>query len=110
MNFMEVGNMAKKKELDSNATAKKSAGKKVRFEFPAQDAHEVCLAGNFNNWDVHANPMKKDKKGLWKATVPLAPGSYEYRYIVDGQWENDPACSSCVPNEFGGTNCIRMVE
>jgi hypothetical protein len=54
--------------------------------------------------------MKKDKKGVWKATVSLEPGGYEYRFFADGNWENDPSCSSCVPNEFGGRNCVRMVE
>jgi 1,4-alpha-glucan branching enzyme len=53
--------------------------------------------------------MKKDKKGIWKATLALEPGRYEYRFIVDGNWENDPSCSSCVDNEFGGRNCVRVV-
>lgn len=102
--------MAKKKETESSVATKKSITKKVQFEFLAPDAQEVCLAGDFNNWDVLASPMKKDKKGLWKAALPLAPGRYEYRFLVDGQWENDPVCSDCVPNEFGSMNCVRIVE
>lgn len=102
--------MTKKKESSSSAAVKKSVEKKVRFEFPAPDAHEVCLAGDFNHWNVLANPMKKDRKGIWKTAVPLAPGRYEYRFVVDGHWENDPACSSCIPNDFGGTNCVSTVE
>ncbi len=102
--------MAKKKEVGSNVATKKTVAKKVQFEFPAPDAHEVYLAGDFNNWNVLANPMKMDKKGLWKVSLALAPGRYQYRFFADGQWENDPVCSECVPNEFGSMNSVRIVE
>lgn len=102
--------MAGKKEPGKNVSAKKQVTEKVLFEFPAPEAREVFLAGDFNNWDVRANPMKKDKKGLWKGNLPLAPGRYEYRFLVDGSWENDPSCSCCVPNQYGSMNCVRIVE
>jgi 1,4-alpha-glucan branching enzyme len=88
----------------------KSKTKKVPFEFMAPDARKVYLAGDFNHWDTSANPMKKDKKGVWKAAVSLKPGKYEYRFLVDGNWENDPSCAGCVSNEFGSKNCVRIVE
>ena len=88
----------------------KTPTKKVQFEFPAPEALEVYLAGKFNNWDIKVNPMKKDKKGTWKISLSLNPGRYEYRFLVDGKWENDPACCDCVPNEFGSQNCVRIVE
>jgi hypothetical protein len=53
--------------------------------------------------------MKKDKKGIWKATLSLEPGRYEYLFIADGNWENDPACPCCVANEFGGKNCVKII-
>ncbi len=88
----------------------KSKAKKVPFEFLAPDAQKVYLAGDFNNWDPKKSLMKKDKKGVWKAAVSLKPGRYEYRFLVDGNWENDPACCDCVSNEFGSQNCVRIVE
>ncbi len=91
-------------------TKTKVQTKSVPFEFLAQDAQEVYLVGNFNNWDERANLMKKDKNGMWKTTLTLKPGRYEYRFLVDGNWENDPVCCDCVPNEFGTQNCIRIVE
>lgn len=81
-----------------------------KFEFLAPDAKEVYLGGSFNNWDALAKPMKKDKKGIWKATVKLVPGRYEYRFFVDGNWENDPSCPGSVINDFGSINCVRVVE
>jgi len=88
----------------------KAQTKKVPFEFLAPEAQEVYLAGEFNNWDTSASLMKKDKKGVWKATVSLKPGRHEYRFLVDGNWENDRSCCDCVPNEFGTQNCVRIVE
>jgi 1,4-alpha-glucan branching enzyme len=101
--------MVTRKKTESKAGSVKSLQRKIKFEFSAPEAKEVCLAGNFNQWNTQANPMKKDTKGIWKATLSLEPGQYEYRFFVDGHWENDPACSSCVANEFGGQNCIRVV-
>lgn len=101
--------MLKDKKTESNASRKKIIQRKVKFEFSAPEAKEVSLAGNFNQWNSQANPMKKDRKGMWKGTLSLEPGRYEYRFIVDGIWENDPSCSSRVTNEFGGENCVRMV-
>lgn len=101
--------MVTRKKTESKAKSVKSLQRKIKFEFSAPEAKEVSLAGNFNQWNTQANPMKKDTKGIWKATLPLEPGQYEYRFFVDGRWENDPSCSSCVANEFGGQNCIRIV-
>jgi hypothetical protein len=81
----------------------------IKFEFSAPEAKEVSLVGNFNQWNSKANPMKKEKKGVWRVTLSLEPGRYEYRFIADGNWENDPSCSCCVTNEFGGENCVRIV-
>jgi len=90
--------------------AGKPKTKKVDFQFPAPDATKVYLSGEFNNWDTSANPMKKDKKGVWKTSLTLRPGRYEYRFFKDGKWENDTSCAGCVSNDFGSMNCVRIVE
>ena len=84
--------------------------KKVLFEFLSPEAKEVYLAGEFNRWDTHANTMERDKDGIWRTTLSLKPGRYEYRLWVDGNWENAPSCSGCVPNIFGSLNCVKIVE
>ena len=96
-----------RKRLEEN---KKAALKKVEFEFLAPEAREVFVAGEFNNWDRRGTPLKKDKNGMWKLALSLMPGRYEYRFVRDGNWENDPSCAGCVPNNFGSTNCVRIVE
>jgi 1,4-alpha-glucan branching enzyme len=102
--------MAKKRSAQTGKTKTKVLTRKVSFEFPAPEAQEVYLVGNFNNWDISSNPMKKDKKGVWKTAFSLEPGRYEYRFLVDGNWQNDPSCCDCVANEFGSENCVRIVE
>jgi 1,4-alpha-glucan branching enzyme len=102
--------MAEKKSIGNSKTKTKVMTKRIPFEFLAPEAKEVYLAGDFNNWDFSVHPMKKDKKGKWKITLSLKPGRYEYRFLIDGRWENDSKCSSCVPNEFGSQNCVRIVE
>jgi hypothetical protein len=44
--------------------------------------------------------------GLWSTVVPLRPGIYSYRFIVDGKWCDDPRSSHHVPNPFGGENAV----
>jgi 1,4-alpha-glucan branching enzyme len=101
--------MVTRKKTQSKATGGTAQPGKINFEFFSPEAKEVFLAGNFNQWSTQANPMKKDRKGTWKATLSLEPGRYEYRFFVDDRWENDPSCSNRVANEFGGENCVRVV-
>jgi 1,4-alpha-glucan branching enzyme len=102
--------MARESVSGKKAAKVKAAPKTVRFEFAAPGAHEVFIAGEFNNWDTKANPLKKDRNGIWELTLPLMPGRYEYRFLTDGNWENDLSCSGCVPNNFGSLNCVRIVK
>jgi 1,4-alpha-glucan branching enzyme len=90
--------------------AKEGKTKKVDFNFSASHAGGVSIAGDFNDWNPGSHPMKKDKKGVWKISLNLAPGTYQYRFYVDGDWQNDPGCTSCVENPFGGQNCVRIVS
>ena len=52
----------------------------------APEATTVFLAGTFNDWDPLAIPMERDGEGNWHAAIPLRPGRYEFKFIVDGQW------------------------
>ena len=87
----------------------KTAKKKVTFSYRAPEAQSVSVAGDFTGWQEAPLGMKKDKTGVWKAVVPLPPGRYEYRLLVDGQWRDDPECPARQPNQFGGQNCVCIV-
>ena len=91
-------------------TSKTSAKRRrVTFTYESQSAGEVILMGDFNQWDQKVHPMKNNGKGLWKKIVMLYPGRHEYRFLVDGQWRNDPNNALC-PNDFGSHNNILEVR
>lgn len=88
----------------------KTSNQKAAFEYFAPHAKNVFLAGSFNGWDLKACPLAKDKEGRWKATLELKPGRHEYRYLIDGCWENDQRPGECVPNAFGTWNSVITVQ
>jgi cytoskeletal protein CcmA (bactofilin family) len=66
------------------------------------DADEVRLTGSWVDWDPEGIRMDRDEKGTWKTTVSLKPGSYKYKFIVDGEWIADPDMDEVVPDGRGG--------
>ena len=82
---------------------------KTEFSLLAPQAKSVFIAGDFNQWNLSSHPLRQDKKGSWKISLALNPGQYEYRFHVDGEWQNDSNCSSFVENPFGTLNCLKIV-
>lgn len=76
----------------------------VRLHNPG--ATRVCAAGSFNEWNPSATPLVSLGDGDWGKELVLPPGRYEYRFVVDGQWIDDPAAKQTVPNPFGGVNAV----
>lgn len=83
--------------------------KLVRFCMEAPGASQVCVAATFNEWSPTATPLKKSKRGEWEVEIKLASGIYEYRFVVDGQWLDDPLAKGSVPNPYGGHNSVVSV-
>lgn len=74
---------------------------KVTFTVPAEEAKEVKVVGSFNGWDAKKNPLKKLKNGSFKGTIDLEKdNSYEFRYVVDGNYVNDEQADAFAWNEF----------
>jgi len=80
------------------------------FQLNAPDAGEVYLTGDFNNWDPRKHPMEKQESGVWKKTTMLFPGRYEYKFLVDGRWQTDPANDQMCWNRFGTQNNLIEIE
>ena len=83
------------------------------FVCRSDGVQSVFLAGSFNDWDPTRTPMDPQGDGSWQAELELAPGRYEYKFIVDGAWSCEPGrpdaeCADCVPNPFGTMN--RVIE
>ena len=85
------------------------AAKEQQFSFRAPGALSVQLLGDFTHWQNQPVHLKKENDGLWRTSVPLEPGTYHYRFVVDGQWHDDPDCTLRVPNPFGSENMILKV-
>lgn len=70
-------------------------------------AKKVAVAGDFNNWDPEANPMRITK-GAGAVSIALPVGKeFQYKFVIDGtRWENDPEADRFVPNEFGEANSL----
>lgn len=96
---------AKKKAAPKPAASKTSAARKsLTFKIHAPDAKSVDVAGSFNNWIL--KPMKRGKDGTWKATFRPLPGIYEYKFLVDHLWMEDPAHQDKVSDGHGGFNSV----
>jgi len=81
------------------------------FTFSSQTAKEVYLVGEFNNWTVNdSSRLTIKKNGTWERRVDLKPGSYRYKFVVDGQWVQDPASTKSEPNPFGGVDSILTIN
>ncbi len=81
----------------------------VAFVFLDPKAKEVYVAGQFNNWDTTANPLKKDADGKWSTTIQLEAGKHPYKFIVDGEWRLDPLNPDFEDDGAGNLNSIRTV-
>jgi len=102
--------MARTRGYRSGASAPNIGKKRVTFAVHAPFAREVAVAGTFNDWDPSARPLKREEGGNWKTAFYLTPGRYEYRFVVDGIWTDDPCCKTRSWNQYGGENCIVVVE
>ena len=81
----------------------------VAFRVWAPFASSVSVAGTFNGWHPTAKPMHLSGAGNWVKESNLAPGTYEYCLVVDGQWLAYPLARETVPNPFGGRNSVLRV-
>ena len=102
----------KKSQVKSKPAARKkaapaaSATRQVTFALKAKSAEWVSVVGEFNAWHEDKGAMKHGEDGVWTKTLRLKPGSYQYKFIVDGEWWADPDNPTFCYNEHGTTNSI----
>jgi len=102
-----------KKPVAKKAEAKKAAStkKRVTFTVAAEPGKKVFVTGSFNNWDSEGKQLV-DKKGdgNYAVTVSLEPGTYEYKFVINGTWSVDPNCKEWIQNSLGTLNSVLHVE
>lgn len=103
--------VAKKTTASAAKKATKSETKEVTFTVHADKGKSVYVAGEFNNWDPTAKKMAyKAKEEVYSATVKLAPGDYQYKFVIDGTWCADPENVNSVANDQGTFNSVVSVK
>ena len=84
---------------------------KVTFSVVAKEAKEVSVVGDFNNWSVIEGALSKLKNGTFKGVFDLnKDAAYEFKYVIDGAFVNEPEADSFKWNEFAGNeNSVLVV-
>jgi len=117
VNYMRqiIENKNKSKKADEKFLETRKV-RRIKFRLPkvaATDSKNVCIVGDFNNWNTHANPMKKLKDGDYSIKLDLEPGrEYQFRYLIDQlKWENDRSADKYVRSDYGDCdNSVVIVD
>ena len=100
-----------KSAAKKSAVSKSSTKKPVTFTVHGEKGRSVYIAGEFNEWNPTAKKMAyKARAGIYTATVKLAPGSYQYKFVIDGMWCADPENVNAVANDCGTFNSVIEVK
>ena len=97
------------KKCAKPCAAKKPAPKAVTFTVHADKGKAVYVAGEFNKWNPTAKKMAY-KAGVYTATLKLAAGTYQYKFVIDGTWCADSENANSVPNDQGTFNSVIEVR
>lgn len=84
-----------------NTYSAKATVKPVPFVCLAQEAQQVFVAGDFNDWDPASHPMKRMPDGAWRLEISLNHGHHHYLFLVDGKPLLDPKAQGIARNEKG---------
>jgi len=83
-----------------------STSARATFEVPG--ATRVAIAGEWNAWTPA--PLQPMGAGRWRAVLPLGQGAYRFSLVVDGERWIVPAGVPSLPDSFGGTVGLLIVE
>jgi hypothetical protein len=104
-----VPQTAAEKKRDGGRKVKSSDSSlvKTQFNLKAPTAKAVKLAADFTDWEKSPLDLTKSADGVWQTVIPLSPGDHSYRFIVDGQWHDDPNPGrKHIANPFGTVNAV----
>jgi 1,4-alpha-glucan branching enzyme len=102
--------MHKNKSLVGTHQSSTDKKKNVHFEFFAKAGSQVFVVGTFNNWNPTVNPLKDNPdSGHFKTVLQVPTGTYEYKFVVNDIWMEDPKCTESVTNIYGSLNNVLCV-
>ncbi len=89
------------------------APREVVVRFRDSTADDVRIAGDFNGWvpdkGVRSRLESEGPDRVWTKVLTLPPGTYHYRYVVDGEWRIDPGNERSEPSANGGRDSVLVV-
>jgi Glycogen recognition site of AMP-activated protein kinase len=75
----------------------------VQFRLTDAVARDVALLGDFNGWRPE-HRLRRVSEGVWAVDVALAPGVYNYVFVVDGTAVRLDPLAPRVTDGFGGAS------
>jgi chromosome partitioning protein len=100
--------------LGGDGEGESDAVREVVVRFRDASANDVRIAGDFNGWvpdkGVRSLIESEGPVRVWTKILQLPPGTYQYRYIVDGEWREDPDNPEIHSGSVGGHNSILVVR
>ena len=86
--------------------------KTIEFHIHNDCAHQISLAGSFNNWAQDVLLMRQGKDGMWKIEIPILPaGRYHYKFFLDDKmWMEDVDNPYREPDGVSGFNSVLLIE
>jgi chromosome partitioning protein len=101
-------------EASLDASPAQYAAREIVVRFRDEKANDVRIAGDFNGWvpdkGVRSLIESEGQTRVWTKILRLAPGTYQYRYVVDGEWQADPENPEAISSAIGGRNSVLVVS
>lgn len=94
------------KRFNSNSVERR----RQRFAFSAPDASSVQLVGDFTHWTKHPISLHRSANGVWETAVDLSKGIHLYRFLVDGEWRDDPESVLRLANPYGTQDAVTHID
>lgn len=84
--------------------------RRVTFLYEDEPGKVVAVAGCFTDWLPDKQLVDKNNDGIYTGTVMLAPGVYEYKFVINGEWKIDERNPNFTPNDIGSLNSVLALE
>jgi len=98
----------------TEGASEEEAPREVVVRFSDASASDVRIAGDFNGWipdkGVQSRIESDGNDRVWTKILVLPPGTYQYRYVVDGEWRADPENTRSIPSPSGRLNSVLVVQ
>lgn len=89
-------------------------GNDVTFNYEGHGSETtVLVAGDFNEWATTGDKviqLTKGENNLWSTTREIGDGTYQYKFVVDGNWITDPLNPNKKDDGYGGQNSVLVVD